>query len=108
MDGLILINIGQEVLVNPNVMLKEKITLKVYLLFLWNAKVSEKAEEKAKVEPYQIIKQVGNYGEIFERNIGVNTPLGIARGLNALWTKGGLMYSPPDSRHPEAYNLLPY
>ncbi len=44
---------------------------------------------------YQIIKQVGNYGEIFERNIGVNTPLGIERGLNALWTKGGLMYSPP-------------
>ena len=44
---------------------------------------------------YQIIKQVGNYGEIFERNIGVNTPLGISRGLNALWTKGGLLYSPP-------------
>ena len=44
---------------------------------------------------YQIIKQVGNYGEIFERNIGVDTPLGIARGLNALWTEGGLMYSPP-------------
>lgn len=44
---------------------------------------------------YQIIKQVGNYGEIFENNIGVNTPLGIERGLNALWTKGGLQYSPP-------------
>jgi len=44
---------------------------------------------------YQIIKQLGNYGEIFERNIGVNTPLGIARGLNALWTDGGLIYSPP-------------
>jgi len=44
---------------------------------------------------YQIIKQIGNYGEIFERNIGVNTPLGIERGLNALWTEGGLMYSPP-------------
>ncbi|MBN1277865.1 MAG: amino acid ABC transporter substrate-binding protein [Deltaproteobacteria bacterium] len=44
---------------------------------------------------YNIIKQVGNYGEIFERNVGVNTPLGIERGLNALWTKGGLMYSPP-------------
>ena len=44
---------------------------------------------------YQIIKQVGNYSEIFERNIGVNTPLGISRGLNALWTKGGLLYSPP-------------
>ncbi len=44
---------------------------------------------------YQIIKQVGNYGEIFERNIGPNTPLGIERGLNALWTEGGLQYSPP-------------
>jgi len=44
---------------------------------------------------YNIIKQVGNYGEVFERNIGVNTPLGIKRGLNALWTNGGLMYSPP-------------
>ena len=44
---------------------------------------------------YQIFKQIGNYGEIFERNIGVNTPLGIARGLNALWTDGGLIYSPP-------------
>lgn len=44
---------------------------------------------------YNIIKQVGNYGEIFERNVGVNTPLKIERGLNALWTNGGLMYSPP-------------
>ncbi len=44
---------------------------------------------------YQIIKQIGNYGEIFERNIGVNTPIGLERGLNALWTDGGLQYSPP-------------
>ncbi len=44
---------------------------------------------------YNIIKQVGNYGEVFERNVGVDTPLGIERGLNALWTNGGLMYSPP-------------
>ena len=44
---------------------------------------------------YQIIKQVGNYGEIFERNIGTNTPIGLARGLNDLWTRGGLQYSPP-------------
>jgi general L-amino acid transport system substrate-binding protein len=44
---------------------------------------------------YNIIKQVGNYGEVFERNIGVNTPLNIERGLNALWTKGGLQYAPP-------------
>jgi len=44
---------------------------------------------------YNIIKQVGNYGEVFERNVGVNTSLGLERGLNALWTNGGLMYSPP-------------
>lgn len=44
---------------------------------------------------YNIIKQVGNYGEVFERNVGINTPLALERGLNALWTDGGLMYSPP-------------
>ena len=44
---------------------------------------------------YNIIKAVGNYGEIFERNIGVNTPIGLERGINALWTDGGLQYSPP-------------
>ena len=44
---------------------------------------------------YNIVKQVGNYGEVFERNVGVNTTLGIERGLNALWTNGGLMYSVP-------------
>jgi len=44
---------------------------------------------------YKIIKFVGNYGEIFERNVGPSTPLGIERGLNALWTQGGLMYAPP-------------
>lgn len=37
----------------------------------------------------------GNYGEIFEKNIGENTPIGLARGLNAQWTDGGLLYSPP-------------
>ena len=37
----------------------------------------------------------GNYGELFEKNIGENTPIGLARGLNALWTQGGLQYSPP-------------
>ncbi len=41
------------------------------------------------------IKQVGNYGEIFERNVGAKTPLKISRGLNAAWNKGGLQYSPP-------------
>ena len=42
-----------------------------------------------------IVKSVGNYGEIFERNVGQGSPLKIARGINALWTKGGLQYAPP-------------
>ena len=42
-----------------------------------------------------VIKAVGNYGEVFERNIGTDTPLKIQRGQNALWTKGGLMYGMP-------------
>jgi len=44
---------------------------------------------------YNIIKQVGNYGESFERLIGVNTALGLPRGLNQLWNKGGILYAPP-------------
>jgi general L-amino acid transport system substrate-binding protein len=44
---------------------------------------------------YNIIKQVGNYGEIFDRNVGKDSKLQLARGLNAEWTQGGLMYSPP-------------
>jgi general L-amino acid transport system substrate-binding protein len=43
----------------------------------------------------RIIKHVGNYGEAFERNVGEGSPLKIKRGLNALWTKGGLQYAPP-------------
>lgn len=42
-----------------------------------------------------VIKQVGNYGEIFERNVGKGSPLKIDRGLNALWNQGGLQYAPP-------------
>ncbi len=41
------------------------------------------------------IKTSGNYGEIFAKNIGESTPIGLARGLNAQWTEGGLLYSPP-------------
>jgi len=44
---------------------------------------------------YQVIKQVGNYGEIYERTVGPNTPLGLERGPNDLWTRGGLLYGPP-------------
>ncbi|HXW24156.1 MAG TPA: amino acid ABC transporter substrate-binding protein [Xanthobacteraceae bacterium] len=43
----------------------------------------------------RIVRHVGNYGEVFERNVGQGSPLKIARGLNALWTKGGLQYAPP-------------
>ena len=44
---------------------------------------------------YNIIKQVGNYGEVFDRNVGPKTPLMLERGLNDLWTRGGLMYAIP-------------
>lgn len=44
---------------------------------------------------YRIAKQVGNYGESFEANLGPGTPLGLPRGANRLWSKGGLIYAPP-------------
>jgi general L-amino acid transport system substrate-binding protein len=44
---------------------------------------------------YNIVKQVGNYGESFDRNVGDHSPLKLARGLNQLWTKGGIMYGMP-------------
>jgi general L-amino acid transport system substrate-binding protein len=43
----------------------------------------------------RVLKQVGNYGEVFDRNLGPNSKLGISRGLNRLWTKGGIQYAPP-------------
>ncbi len=42
-----------------------------------------------------VLEQVGNYGEMFERNVGPDTPLGLQRGTNALWTDGGILYAPP-------------
>ena len=44
---------------------------------------------------YQIIKQVGNYGEVFERSLGQGSPFRLERGINNLWTKGGLLYAAP-------------
>jgi len=44
---------------------------------------------------YQVVKQVGNYGELFERNIGLKSPLGLERGINNLWTRGGLLSAGP-------------
>ena len=50
------------------------------------------------VEPgwtLRALQSAGNYGEMFERNVGARSPLGLARGINGLWTNGGLMYAPP-------------
>src|SRR5204862_7848139 len=44
---------------------------------------------------YNIVKQIGNYGDSFERNVGTKTPLKLERGQNALWTNGGLLYAIP-------------
>ena len=44
---------------------------------------------------YDIVRQVGNYEEIYLRNVGPNTPLGLPRGVNSLWSDGGLLYAPP-------------
>ena len=44
---------------------------------------------------YQVIKQIGNYREIYEKNVGPKTDLGLKRGMNKLYTKGGLLYAPP-------------
>src|SRR5882762_10405984 len=43
----------------------------------------------------RVVKHVGNYGEVFERNVGSGSRLGISRGINRLWTKGGIQYAPP-------------
>ena len=44
---------------------------------------------------FNLIKQVGNYGESYERTVGMGSPLKLQRGANALWTKGGLLFTPP-------------
>ena len=44
---------------------------------------------------YQVIKLVGNYGEVYNRNVGPDTPLKLERGINQLWNKGGILYAPP-------------
>ena len=44
---------------------------------------------------WQVVRQIGNYGEVFERNVGMASPLKIERGLNALWSNGGILYAPP-------------
>jgi len=43
----------------------------------------------------RIIRHVGNYGEVYDRNVGIGSELGIPRGLNELWNAGGILYAPP-------------
>ena len=43
----------------------------------------------------RIIRLVGNYGDVYDRNLGTRSKLGIARGLNSLWDRGGIQYAPP-------------
>jgi general L-amino acid transport system substrate-binding protein len=44
---------------------------------------------------YNVVKTVGNYGEVYERNVGASSPIKLPRGVNALWSAGGLMFAPP-------------
>jgi general L-amino acid transport system substrate-binding protein len=63
--------------------------------FLGHNKGNGKSLGLSETWAYNVIKEVGNYSEIFERTVGKNTPLKLERGLNALWTNKGLMYAPP-------------
>ena len=74
------------------------------LRFLGQPVAAEEGEEPAPFDPelglepdfaVDVISQVGNYGEIYDRNVGEGSPLALERGLNALWTEGGLQYAPP-------------
>ena len=60
-----------------------------------NAERARRAEVTAAEGAKRAIMADGNYGEIFAKHIGESTPIGLARGLNAQWTEGGLLYSPP-------------
>jgi len=72
---------------------------------MWAVKKQEQTGEQSPVAlvalglskdwAYRIIKLIGNYGEVFEKNVGQGSQLKIARGVNGLWTKGGLQYAPP-------------
>jgi general L-amino acid transport system substrate-binding protein len=74
------------------------------LRFLGQPVAAEEGAEAAPFDPglglepdfaLTVVREVGNYGEIFDRNVGADSPLGLERGLNALWSDGGLQYAPP-------------
>jgi general L-amino acid transport system substrate-binding protein len=92
---LALINAEELGITSKNVDAKMKSKDPVVMRFLGVTPGNGKALGLDEKWVYNVIKQVGNYREIFERNVGPDTTLGLERGLNALWTDGGLMYSPP-------------
>jgi general L-amino acid transport system substrate-binding protein len=92
---LALINAEELGITSKNVDAKLKSKDPVVMRFLGVTPGNGKALGLSEKWVYNVIKQVGNYREIFERNVGPDTTLGLERGLNALWTDGGLMYSPP-------------
>jgi general L-amino acid transport system substrate-binding protein len=68
------------------------------LMRLLGLDANSKLNENLGLDPkwaYNIVKQVGNYGEIYDRDLGAGSTLKLARGINNLWTKGGLIYAPP-------------
>ena len=75
--------------------LKREVTDPYLRLFLGVDPGNGKALGLSEDWAYNIVKQVGNYGEIYEKNVGMGSPLKFARGVNALWSKGGLMYPLP-------------
>ena len=92
---LALINAEELGITSKNVDAKMKSKDPVVMRFLGTTPGNGKALGLDEKWVFNVIKQVGNYSEIFDRNVGPDTTLGIERGLNALWTNGGLMYSPP-------------
>ena len=74
--------------------MKKLILLLVAPLFVFTAQAQ--TVSRSYVAPSSVtIDGVGNYGEVFERNVGKSTALKLDRGLNALWTNGGVLYAPP-------------
>jgi general L-amino acid transport system substrate-binding protein len=75
--------------------LKREVSDPALRLFLGVAPGNGKALGLSEDWAFNIVKQVGNYGEVYERNVGMGSALKFARGVNGLWGKGGLMYALP-------------
>ena len=90
-----LINAEELGLSSTNIETKKNSTIPAIRRFVGTEGIGGQGLGLADDWAYRIIHQVGNYGEIYERNVGGNSPLNLSRGLNELWTRGGLHYAPP-------------